>query len=76
MHGLFESSIHTAIVFEDSPRFNTDPGYGKLLKHISLDETTEEDVELLNTRVVGTNGVTLPGNVEDTYTSYVCPLNK
>ena len=37
---------------------------------------TENDIKLLNTRVVGKNGVTLPDDGPDADTTYACPLNK
>ena len=37
---------------------------------------TEEDIKLLNTRVVDTNGVTLPKTTEQSDTTYACPNNK
>ena len=36
----------------------------------------QEDVELINTRVVGKNGVTLPEDENDVDTCYACPFNK
>ena len=60
MNGLFEGSINTAIVLENSHRFDNDQEFGTILKRMWKGELTEKDIELLNTRVIGQNGVTLP----------------
>jgi hypothetical protein len=75
-NGLFEGSINAAISLETSHRFDEDPEYGALLKRLWKGEFTKEDVDLLNTCVVGTNGLTLPEMDEDSDIAYACPLNK
>ena len=61
---------------EDSHRFDEDPEYGELMKRIWRGEVTEEDIEMINSRRVGKNGVTLPEDGEDADTCYACPFNK
>ena len=76
MNGLFEGSINTAIILENSHRFDNDLQFGELLKRLWLGELTEDDIDLLNTRVVGSNDVTLPNDGSDADTCYACPKNK
>lgn len=77
LNGLFEGSINTAVILEDSHRFDEDLAYGELLTHFWNGEVTLEDIEMLNTRVVGQNGVTLPDDDSiDADTCYACPFNK
>ena len=77
MNGLFESSINVAIILENSHRFDDDRTYGELMKRLWKGELTKEDIDLLNTRVVGNkNGLTLPKSTADADTCYACPFNK
>lgn len=73
--GLFESSINVAIILEESHRFDADPEYGELLKRLWKGEMTKDDVDLINQRVVGTNGLTLPDVTDDSDITYACPHN-
>ncbi len=75
-NGLFEGSINTAINLENSHRFDDDLQFGELLKRLWLGELREEDIILLNTRVVRSNNVTLPNDCSDADTCYACPTNK
>ena len=76
MNSLFEGSINTAIILETSHRFDKDLAFGALLKRLWHGELTEEDIVLINTRVVGTNGLILPQDTTDVDTCYTCPFNK
>ena len=76
MNGLFEGSINIAIILETSHRFDKDPAFGALLKCLWKGEMTEDDIELLNTRVLGQNNTVLPEDTNDAATCYACPLNK
>ena len=49
MNGLFEGSINTAIILEDSHRFDEDPDFGELLKRLWKGELKKEDIKMLNT---------------------------
>ena len=59
MNGLFEASINVAIVLEKSHQFDEDPAFGELLKRMWKGDMTREDVDSINTQVVGGNGVTI-----------------
>ena len=63
MNGLFEGNINTAIILENSHRFDEDPAFGALLKRLWRGELTEEDIALINTQVIGTNGLILPQDI-------------
>ena len=76
MNGLFEGSINTAIFLENSHRFHDDPDYGELLKRFWLGKLTEEDIDTLNSRLVGQNGVCVPKDGPDADIRYACPFNK
>ena len=76
MKGLFEGSIQTAIFLEESHTFDKDPTYGELLKWLWMGETTEDDVNMLNKRIVGKNGVTLPEDSVNADTCYAYPFIK
>ena len=76
MNGLFEGSINPAIFLENSHRFHDDPDYGELLKRCWLGKLTEEDIDTLNSRLVGQNGVCVPKDGPDADIRYVCPFNK
>ena len=75
-NGLFEGSINTSIILENSHRFDNDLQFGQLLKQLWLGEFREEDINLLNTRVFGSNNVTLPNDFSDADTCYACLTNE
>ena len=52
MNGLFEGSINTAIILEDSHRFDNDLGFREFFKRLWLGKMTEEDIDLLNTELL------------------------
>ena len=58
--GFFEKFINCAIVLDGMHRFKDDTQYGELLKRLCNGTLTEEDINLLNTRVLGRNGLKLP----------------
>ena len=76
MKGLFEGSIQTAIFLEKNHTFNKDPTYGELLKWLWTGETTEDDVNMLNKRIVGKNGLTLSEDSANADMCYAYPFNK
>ena len=71
----FENSLNCAIVLDGMHRFTKDKVYGDLLKRLCQNELTEDDIALLNTRVIGQNGLALPANTT-VDTCYACPTNK
>ena len=76
-NGVFEASINAAILLENSHRFDENPAFGELLKRLWKGEIKKDDIEWINTRLVGKNEVTLPENTNaDTDTCYACPFNK
>jgi hypothetical protein len=75
-NGLFEGSINPSISLEISHRFDEDPEYGELLRRLRNGEITKADIDLLNTRVVGRNGLRLPTTDEESDIAYACPFNK
>ncbi len=60
---------------EDSHLFDKDLQFGEFLKRPWLEELTKEDMDLLNTRVSGSNRVSLPDNTISDDTWYACPMN-
>jgi len=57
-------------------RFATDPGWGESLQRIHLGRTKREDVERINTRVVGSN-LSLPSleELNGADITYACATN-
>ena len=70
MNGLFEANINVAIILEVSHRFDSNPRFGELMTRLWRGELTENDIKLLNTWVVGTNGVTLPKSTNQSDTTF------
>jgi hypothetical protein len=71
----FENSINCAVILDGMHRFKDNMPYGEKVKHLCTNELTEEDIENINTRVIGRNGLTLPKKL-DGDTCYACPTNK
>jgi len=71
---LWENSINCVIILENRHRFKDDPDYGDLLTRFWSGDLTEDDRKLLNTRVVGRNGLKLPSKFDGSVT-YACALN-
>ena len=71
----FENSLNCAIVLDGMHRFKDDLRYGEMLKQLCSGEMTQEDINWINTRVIGKNGLTLPDET-DGDTCYACPVNK
>ena len=72
--GDFERNLNCAIVLEGTHRFRDDQWYGNMLKRICTGQITQEDIDKINTRVVGRNGLQLP-KVIGGNTCYACPYN-
>ena len=65
--------LNSAIILENNHRFK-DKEFGEILRRMRMGEDTVEDRKKINTRVIGTNGVTLPDpTVGDV--CYACPTN-
>lgn len=74
--GFFLSTINRAIILEESHRFDEDPEYGAVMRRIWQGNLTEDDIDYINQRLVGTNGVELPTVEKDDDLTYACPYNK
>ena len=73
--GFFEKFINCAIVLDGMHRFSDDIGYGHILKRLCEGSLTQEDIDVLNSRVLGANGVKLPKSLPGD-TCYATPTNK
>lgn len=72
---LWENSINCVIILENRHRFRDDPECGDLLTRFWRGDLTEDDRKLLNTRVVGRNGLKLPATFDGSVV-YACAMNK
>ena len=75
INGLWEGNINTVIFLENSHRFGDDLEWGQVLYRMWRGESTKEDIELINSRVVGQNDVELPEINADDDISYACSTN-
>jgi hypothetical protein len=75
-NGFFLGSINSAIILEESHRFDDDPEYGNVMKRFWGGTPTVEDIDYINTRLVGKPGVELPSDSIDGDITYACPFNK
>ena len=73
--GHWENCINTIIILDNNHRFKEDPEYGELLKRMWNGDLTRQDRELINTRVIGKNGLTLPPSFKGKDVCYACPTN-
>ena len=63
--------MNTTTFLEKRHCFDEDQAFGALLKRLWEGESTKEDIQMLNTRVVQQNGVTtLPAVAKDDDTCY------
>ena len=72
---LWENAINVAVYLRNSHRFKDDPEYGRMLLRIWRGELSQEDIKMINTRIVGLNGVELPAINSDSDIAYSCPTN-
>lgn len=66
--------IKTIVVLENKHRFKDDPAFGDLLTRMWKGEMTDADLNTINNRVIGRNGLKLPPSM-DGDVAYACPLN-
>ena len=52
------------IILDNEHCFREDPEYGQMLKRMRSGDLTNEDCKRINTRVLGTNGLELPSELE------------
>ncbi len=67
--------MNCIIFLDNGHRFKDDPEYGEMLKRMWFGDLTKRDRERINTRVIGSNGITLPSTF-DGDACYACPTNK
>ena len=73
--GKFEQVVNCAIILEGIHRFKDNRRYGEMLKRLCSGELTEEDIDWVNTRVLGRDGLKLPKSLEGN-ACYACHTNK
>eukprot|EP00574_Skeletonema_japonicum_P011463 CAMPEP_0201714666 /NCGR_PEP_ID=MMETSP0593-20130828/1046_1 /ASSEMBLY_ACC=CAM_ASM_000672 /TAXON_ID=267983 /ORGANISM="Skeletonema japonicum, Strain CCMP2506" /LENGTH=747 /DNA_ID=CAMNT_0048203961 /DNA_START=45 /DNA_END=2288 /DNA_ORIENTATION=- len=71
----FENNINCAIILDGLHRFKDDEAYGHILQRLCRGEMTQEDVDKINKRYVGDDGIKLPKQF-DGDTCYACGTNK
>jgi len=72
--GHWENCINSIVILNNSHQFKDNPEYGKRLKRMWTGELSKKDREIINTRVIGKNGLELP-NAYDGDVYYTCPTN-
>jgi hypothetical protein len=60
----WENYIDAVIILDNKHCFKEDPEYGQMLKRMWSGDSTKEDCKRINTRVLGTNGLGLPPELE------------
>lgn len=71
----FENNINCAIILDGLHRFKDDEAYGRILQRLCRGEMTQDDVDKINKRYVGDDGIKLPKQF-DGDTCYACETNK
>ena len=59
-----ENCLNAVNILENVHCFREDPEYGQMLKRMWSGDLTKEDCKRINTRVLGTNGLELPPELE------------
>ncbi len=60
----WENCINAVIILDNEHCFKEDPEYGQMLKRMWSGDLRKEDRKRINTRVLGTNGLELPSELE------------
>ena len=60
----WENCLNAVIILDNKHCFREDPEYGQMLKRMWSGDLTKEDCKRINTRVLGTNGLELPSELE------------
>jgi hypothetical protein len=63
----WDQNINAIIILDNKHRFKEDPEYGKMLKRMWEGDSTLEDKQRINTRVIGINGLELPFMLQGKY---------
>ncbi len=58
--GVWENNINVVIILYNEHRFKDDPHYGHMLKRMWTGDLPKEDHKVINSRVIGYNGLKLP----------------
>jgi len=62
--GRWDNCINAVIILEHDHCFKVDPQYGQMLKIMWNGELSIQDQKIINTRVVGYNGLEIPHKLE------------
>jgi hypothetical protein len=75
---IYWDDIDKCIILDGNHRFKRDHVWGGMLERLRIGQSTEEDIKLFNTRVVGTNGLKIPTRDElnGECISYCCKTNR
>jgi hypothetical protein len=75
---IYWDDINRCVILDGNHRFEHDPLWGEMLDRLRLGESTEEDIKLINSRVIGVNGLKLPTRDElnGENISYCCKTNR
>ena len=58
--GVWENNINVVIILNNEHRFKDDPQSGQMLKRMWTGDLSKEDRKVINSRVIGYNGLKLP----------------
>jgi hypothetical protein len=58
--GVWENNINAVIILNNEHCFKDDQQYGKMLKRMWTGDLSKEDRKVINSRVIGYNGLQLP----------------
>jgi len=75
---IYWNDIDRCIILDGNHRFKRDLVWGGMLERLRIGQSTEDDIKLFNTRVVGTNGLKLPTSdeLDGESISYCCKTNR
>jgi hypothetical protein len=76
--GVWENNINVVLILDNEHRFKDDPQYGQMLKRMWTGDLSKEDRKVINSRVIGYNGLQLPPIFEGKQTENSCnePIRK
>jgi len=76
--GVWENNINVVLILDNEHRFKDDPQYGQMLKRMWTGDLSKEDRKVINSRVIGYNGLQLPPIFEGKQTENFCnePIRK
>ena len=70
--GVWENNINVVLILDNEHRFKDDPQYGQMLKRMWTGDLSKEDRKVINSRVIGYNGLQLPPIFEGKQTKNFC----